>query len=264
LVVAGCRFGFDPRATDDGGNVMVDGPLLPTCSGHDEEGDGFPDACDVCPTVPDPTQPDGDKDGVGDACDPRPMISGDYIQVFDPHTAMATAMYSNYAQDTSFPSDRLRLGTTTTAGQANFTLPVVPTRIEARMHVVDRSTTMIQWFGIWYSQDVSGSLKVFAQADDNPGPQLTTFTLKEDSGTTNRFATRIDYNVDYTPGDDLTMLIDAATTPGGTDTLRVLDAQRNVIATTSLVINIARSRGGFLEAEKMVIDYDYFIAYGIR
>lgn len=262
MLAAGCRFGFDPATTSDADTV--DGAPMPTCTGHDEDGDSFPDACDVCPTVPDPTQPDGDKDGVGDVCDPRPLISGDYIQVFDSHTAMATAFYDSYAQARSFQSDSLRLGSTTTAGQANFTLPALPTRIEARMHVVDRSTTQIQWFGVWYSQDVSGTTRVFAQADDNPGPQLTSFALKEDSGTMNRFSTRVDGNVDYTPGDDLTMILDCATVSGGTDTLRVLDRQRNVIATTSLVINIARDRLGFLEAEKMEIDFHYFIAYAIR
>lgn len=262
MFAAGCRFGFEPATTSDADTT--DGAPTPTCSGHDEDGDGFPDGCDVCPTVNDPTQPDGDGDGVGDDCDPRPLIDGDYIQVFDPHTAMATAFYDSYAQAGSFQSDSLRLGTTTTAGQANFTLPAVPTRIAVRMHVVDRSTTQIQWFGVWYSQDVTATTRLFAQADDNPGPQLTSFALKEDSGTANRFSTRVDGNVDYTPGDDLTMIIDADAVSGGTDTLRVLDRQSNVIATTSLVINIARERRGFLEAEKSVIDFDYFIAYAIR
>lgn len=262
MLAAGCRFGFDPATTSDAD--PVDGAPMPTCTGHDEDGDGFPDACDVCPTVPDASQLDGDGDGVGDVCDPRPLIGGDYIQVFDPHTAMATAIYDSYAQSRSFQPDSLRLGTTTTAGQANFTLPALPTRIEVRMHVVDRSTTQIQWFGVWYSLDPTGTTKNFAQADDNPGPQLTTFALKEDSGTMNRFSTRVDGNVDYTPGDDLTMIIDSAAVSGGTDTLRVLDGQRNVIATTSLVINIRRDRLGFLEAEKTVIDFDYFIAYAIR
>jgi hypothetical protein len=35
----------------------------------DADGDGVPDAEDVCPDVADPDQSDGDLDGVGDACD---------------------------------------------------------------------------------------------------------------------------------------------------------------------------------------------------
>lgn len=54
---------------------------------HDEDGDGFGDLCDVCPTVVDPLQGDTGEvstgimfeDGVGDACDPRPSRGGDKI-----------------------------------------------------------------------------------------------------------------------------------------------------------------------------------------
>ena len=64
--------GFDARpCTPD--------PLL-----HDEDGDGFPDSCDVCPTVVDPLQSDTSEttnqafpDGVGDACDIAPGLSGE-------------------------------------------------------------------------------------------------------------------------------------------------------------------------------------------
>jgi hypothetical protein len=38
----------------------------------DEDGDGVPDALDVCARVPDAEQSDGDHDGRGDACDPCP------------------------------------------------------------------------------------------------------------------------------------------------------------------------------------------------
>src|SRR5439155_20729223 len=35
----------------------------------DADGDGIPDACDLCPGDPDPTQPNHDGDLAGDACD---------------------------------------------------------------------------------------------------------------------------------------------------------------------------------------------------
>jgi hypothetical protein len=38
--------------------------------GHDEDGDGIDDACDLCPQSIDDVDRDGDA--VGDACDPRP------------------------------------------------------------------------------------------------------------------------------------------------------------------------------------------------
>ena len=36
----------------------------------DADGDGIPDACDLCPATADPTQGNRDGDGFGDACDP--------------------------------------------------------------------------------------------------------------------------------------------------------------------------------------------------
>ena len=35
----------------------------------DSDGDGYGDACDVCPSTYDPDQLDTDGDGVGDECD---------------------------------------------------------------------------------------------------------------------------------------------------------------------------------------------------
>ena len=63
----------------------------PGCApiGHDEDGDGVDDACDVCPHRPDPDQADRDGDGVGDACDPAPDVARQRLVVFDPFTTLA-------------------------------------------------------------------------------------------------------------------------------------------------------------------------------
>jgi hypothetical protein len=54
-------------------------------TGHDEDGDGIPDAIDPCPyTSGDLADQDGD--GVGDACDPHPTTPGDHWVFFSPCT----------------------------------------------------------------------------------------------------------------------------------------------------------------------------------
>jgi Thrombospondin type 3 repeat len=81
VVVAGCgRFGFDPPiALGTSPDASVDALAA---IGHDEDGDGIPDAIDVCPYVADPQQLDSDGDGVGDACDPEPNNPRQHVALF--------------------------------------------------------------------------------------------------------------------------------------------------------------------------------------
>lgn len=53
---------------------------------HDEDHDGLPDGCDLCPGIAD-DQSDADHDGVGDACDPDPTAPTElalFISFADP------------------------------------------------------------------------------------------------------------------------------------------------------------------------------------
>jgi len=66
---------------------------------HDEDRDGFGDACDVCPNVFDDQLDLGESssfgfgDDVGDACDPRPSRDGDKLARLDTFTTDSSAAY---------------------------------------------------------------------------------------------------------------------------------------------------------------------------
>lgn len=63
------------RVTDKGGLTdLLDAPLAVVVA--DGDTDGVADACDNCPSSPNPSQADADTDGAGDPCDCAPTDSG--------------------------------------------------------------------------------------------------------------------------------------------------------------------------------------------
>lgn len=81
MAIAACgRVDFAARG--DGGAHGDSVPFCAAAVGHDEDGDGIDDACDVCPHLADPAQVDSDGDGVGDACDPEPTNPRQHIALF--------------------------------------------------------------------------------------------------------------------------------------------------------------------------------------
>jgi hypothetical protein len=82
----GCNaiFGLDRTHALEDAAVVDAAPDAVVCAiGHDEDGDGVDDGCDVCPEIADPDQADRDGDGIGDACDPNPDDPHDVLVVFD-------------------------------------------------------------------------------------------------------------------------------------------------------------------------------------
>lgn len=255
-VLAGCRAHFD--ALDDA-SFDQDTALVPTCTGHDEDGDGFPDGCDVCPTVRDGAQRDGDGDGVGDACDPRPTIDGDYIQLLDVHTGPSTTYYlldSSY----SYEGDALRLGSTSSYGAAYATLPAVPTRLEVRMRVLDTSLVEHAWFGVWYDASTSLADKVFANGNQSEGSNAD-FHLKEINGGTDRFSDFLAEPGQFVDGSLYTLIVETNLVTGGDDRMMVIDSRARVV---NLAVSIAPTPTVFLEVQRAMVDFEFFVAYAIR
>jgi hypothetical protein len=83
LALAACgRRGFDARtdATSDATGTH-DTRAIDALTGHDEDGDGIPDAIDPCPHIAG-DMADADGDGVGDACDVNPSIATEHWMLF--------------------------------------------------------------------------------------------------------------------------------------------------------------------------------------
>jgi hypothetical protein len=63
---------------------LIPPPADLTCTGPDEDGDGRPNSCDLCPADYDPQPTDADVDGLPDACDPDVNRATNRLLYFEP------------------------------------------------------------------------------------------------------------------------------------------------------------------------------------
>ncbi len=227
----------------------------PPCNGHDEDGDGYPDVCDNCPTIPNADQADRDGDAVGDACDPRPDTPGDRIEFFSAHDT-PDARY-DLEGVTSWGDDVLRLGSLTDFGQAFVTLTGIPSRLEARLTVVE-SSAVDQWMGFWYDWDGSNdNIEVFAQVewDSATGVQET---LKQQDPA-EQSSPPLDVTQTFSAGQQFAEVVQTAQDAMSPDVLTVTDSVG--IRTTSFNVTIPRASSAYLEVANLVADISFFIIY---
>jgi hypothetical protein len=269
LVVAlACGCGDNLSAGVDGGSA--DGPALdvpPSCVGPDEDGDGWPDACDNCPTDPNADQRDvgesdagQDADGVGDACDPRPTQAGDFVGLVEMHNLAGA--YTLLGTTSMQGNGTLRLGSLGAAGSATFVSPPRVTRIDSAYTIVDASDAL-QWVGVW--TDDSGSEALFHEAAWDPSLATSVFHLKElHAPGPDRLSTDLPGPVRLATGGRFRVIGDTELTTGGDHRLTVTDRSLGTTQTTTLAIQIPRVTSGYLEAYRLVADFDYLVIYAIR
>jgi len=258
LALGACgRFGFEGTPGGDGGN-SEDGFVAP-CTGADEDGDLWPDACDRCPTEPSSDQSDSDGDGIGDVCDPRPANPNDTILFFDPFETLDAryTMFGTY----SIVSGALRLGTIVDAGQAFFNVPPAVTRIDFAYRPIVHSTTIVTWMGVWSEIDQGADTKIFSETAWDPAvPAETVSRIKESDNGTDRYSVNVVTPGTWATGQRYRTITDSDLVTGGPYRSQVSipgQAQR----LTELTLQIARGTEGFIESEAVIVDVEYLIVY---
>jgi hypothetical protein len=119
------RIDFDERRAAIDATPAIDAPADMMLSlGHDEDGDGIPDANDPCPHVPgDATDTDGD--GVGDDCDVNPTTPSEHWVLF----STMQAGDQPFDDISAFTQEADALRTTTDAGP-NINISLVRARVD--------------------------------------------------------------------------------------------------------------------------------------
>ncbi|HEY4059745.1 MAG TPA: thrombospondin type 3 repeat-containing protein [Kofleriaceae bacterium] len=258
---------------DDNTAPLIDARDIPACGGHDEDGDGVGDACDRCPTVPDPDQADNQEllagnaaDGVGDACDPRPSLSGDYVQFFtafsDPNDAMTKqiAPEGPYAID----SDVLHLGAVGASGAGKFEglSPFTRTAIHYTLKTVAQKPQS-KWAGIW--THVSDSFELNNATFSQAAQSSATFGIyyaKEAVHGMDGGSPQV-AGPELTVGLPVTFMVDTSLATGG-DAVLHTEVNGAALADTTWTEMLPQTGRFELEATQLRADYDYVIIYAIH
>ncbi len=249
---------------DDGGSTSDS--RSPTCVGHDEDGDGFPDECDNCPGIANPEQEDrGERDagaasdGVGDACDPRPALAGDRIALFVPYTEDPLESAAPVGIVSWDGADMVQLGAAGAVGLIGFDAVARFTRAELRYRVTSVGQGVV-YGGLWTRITMNLNDSVFPQLADEAGTGAATgFYIKESiPNMPDRASPFVRMSREVVAGDEIRTLYDTELATGGPQRYTIEVLTTSELLTTELV-DVTRPFTGRYSYE--MVNIGFAIAY---
>jgi Thrombospondin type 3 repeat len=279
MVTVGCgNVAVVPDAAIDAVPLGIDAFKCP--GGHDEDGDGFGDVCDNCPTIPNSDQlnvgeinANKTADTLGDACDPRPAESGDRIALVEYfNNGIPNGFFGNL--NVVRTADALRFGSATTDAYLEFDAGVSDfTRTEFAFRVNAASPTAEQWVGLNVFVQTPGQFTpaIFGSGTWGAGQPLT-FYFRERAAppaeprASNERRFEPNHDQPYLADEQYRVLIDtkAVTT---FDTLRITAKQLKATAIAATVSELQAPKvpatsNMTLSTNFVEADYQYVIVYG--
>ena len=135
------------------------------------------------------------------------------------------------------------------------------TRVDCMYTIVDASN-QLQWFGVW--TDDTNPEAVFLEGAWDVGFAGGVFRIKENLPTPARYSTDIAGPVRFTPGARFRLVSDTELVTGTEQRLTITDLGTGISASTSLAIQIPRFGKGYLEANNVIVDFEYLVVYGVE
>jgi hypothetical protein len=226
-------------------------PSCADASSHDEDGDGVPDGCDLCPGIPDPTQADADTDGVGDACDP------------DPSAAQRIAWFRSFAEPDVMTEWQIRSGAWAFDGEslvyagANVggysmittkTRPEPPYTVEVGL-TIDELSTQGSVFEVFGDEDVPCGFIHYDAGPDVARADDIANTVNMESPLADKLhpAQRVRVTMDYAPSDQVVCA--------------VTDRQTGATAVAHLLLDAVAVGHFGVEIELAAIHVEYIAIY---
>lgn len=125
-------------------------------------------------------------------------------------------------------------------------------------------SNQLQSFGVWTDRTVNDAL--FLEGAWDVGYATGLFRIKEDPRPPDpdRCSPDILGPGRFTAGTKFHLVSDTELVTGTEQRLSITDRTTGISASTSLAIQIPRAGKGYLEANKMIVDFEYLVIYSLR